>query len=246
MEFKALDAYTLKARYYPTSIVVVPLCLLVLSLAAGQLDLWRSLGVALVSGLGLAFVMDQIGRDGGRKRQPLLFESWGGPPTTLILRHSHGSIDKHTKARYHRTLSELLPDLELPNEDEETQNPGQADAVYASCTEFLKENTRDHERFPLVFQENSNYGFRRNLWGMKAGGVAIAAIGTVACAAVCIHRFSGPPASWLLPATSTLISAVLLSLWIFRFTPSWIKMTAFAYARQLVAACDSLAKQQEK
>lgn len=245
MEFKAMDAYTLKARYYPTSIVVAPLCLLVLALAAGQLDLWRSLGIAVVSGLGLAFVMDQIGRDGGRKSQPFLFRNWGGPPTTILLRHSDRIIDQRTKARYHRVLATLLPDLAIPTEEKEAEKPEDADAIYASCTEYLKENTRDHTRFPLVFQENSNYGFRRNLWGMKPGGIAVAVIGTVGCASVLVYRLDGSPSSWLVPATSTVIAAVLLSLWIFRFTPAWVKMTAFAYARQLIASCDSLAKQGE-
>ena len=78
MELKALDSYSVKAMYYPTMIIVAPMCLVILSLASGQLDLIRSLGIAIVFGLGLVFVMDQVGRDGGRNKQPELFQRWGG------------------------------------------------------------------------------------------------------------------------------------------------------------------------
>ena len=239
MEIKALDSYTVKARYYPTMIVVAPMCLVVLSLASGQLDLLKSLGVAIVSGLGLAFVMDQVGRDGGRNKQPELFRQWGGVPTTVLLRRPDQTIEAPTKARYHGTLSKMLPDLDMPSEQEEMEDPSQADKVYASCTAFLKEATRDRTKFPLIFQENSNYGFRRNLWGMKAGGLVVSTIGTVVCGAVCVYRLLQPSDTWLVPAVSALLSAVLLCLWACRFTPSWVRMTAFAYARQLLAACDS-------
>ena len=146
MELKALDSYTVKARYYPTMIVVAPMCLIVLSLASGQLNLLKSLGVVIVSGLGLAFVMDQVGRDSGRNKQPQLFRQWGGVPTNVLLRHQDQTIEAPTKARYHGILSKLLPDLDMPSEQQEVENPSQADEVYASCTEFLKEATRDHAR----------------------------------------------------------------------------------------------------
>jgi len=239
MEIKALDSYTVKARYYPTMIVVAPMCLVVLSLASGQLDLLKSIGVGIVSGLGLVFVMDQVGRDSGRNKQSHLFRQWGGVPTTVLLRHQDHTIGGPTKERYHCILSKLLPDLDIPSAQQEMENQSRADEVYASCTEFLKEATRDSAKFPLIFQENSNYGFRRNLWVMKAGGLVVSAIGTVICGAICVYRLRQPSEMWLVPAVSALLSVLLLYLWACRFTPSWVRMTAFAYARQLLAACDS-------
>ena len=240
MALKTLDTYTLKARYYPTMIVIAPLCLVILSLAAGEYNLLKSLGAALVSGLGLGLLMDQIGRDGGRNKEPRLFEQWGGKPTTRYLRHRDASIEAPTKARYHRILGSLLPDLDIPSKKQETEDPARADEIYASCTDYLREVTRaDHDRFPLVFQENCNYGFRRNLWGMLPAGLILSVAGTLSCGTVLAYRiYFGQ--SWLLQAISTMICGTLALFWIFRFNADWGRTAADAYARRLLEACDSL------
>ena len=72
MNMRAFDAYSLKARYYPTVIVIAPGCLVVMAAATSSWTLLTSFGVALVSALGLAFLMDQVGRDQGKKKEPLL------------------------------------------------------------------------------------------------------------------------------------------------------------------------------
>lgn len=42
------------------------------------------------------------------------------------------------------------------------------------------EVTPDHRKFPLVIEENINYGFRRTFWGMKPYGLTIAGLFTLA------------------------------------------------------------------
>lgn len=51
-----------------------------------------------------------------------------------------------------------------------------------SC-HFLREQTRDPKMFPIVYEENVNYGFRRNLLGLKPTGAAIAVVGSLAAIA---------------------------------------------------------------
>jgi len=75
MEIKALDAYSLKARYYPTVIVMASLCIVVLAAGSGLWGPVKGIIGAAVSALGLAFVMDQIGRDQGKKKEPVLYEA---------------------------------------------------------------------------------------------------------------------------------------------------------------------------
>lgn len=241
MAFKTFDTYTLKARYYPTMIVIAPLCLLILSLAAGRFDLLKSLAAAVISGLGLGLLMDQTGRDRGRNKQPWLFEQWGGKPTTVYLRHRDSAIKAPTKARYHKILARLLPDLEMPSKDQETKDPGRADEIYASCADYLREITRaDHAQFPLVHQENCNYGFRRNLWGMRPAGIAISLVSTAACGTLLFYEIRSGNEFLMITAISVLICAVLYFLWIFRFNTRWVWIAADAYARRLLEACDSL------
>ncbi len=241
MAFKTFDTYTLKARYYPTLIVIAPLCLVVLSLAAGRYDLVKSFAAAAVSGLGLGLLMDQVGRDGGRNKEPRLFAQLGGKPTTVYLRHRDPTIEAPTKARYHKILGRLLPDLDIPSKDREIKEPGRADEIYASCADYLREITRaDHARFPLVFQENCNYGFRRNLWGMRPAGTVISLAATFVCGVTLFYKIPAGKGSLLITAVSTLICAALAFLWIFRFNTRWVHIATDAYARRLLEACDSL------
>jgi hypothetical protein len=72
--------------------------------------------------------------------------------------------------------------LRIPSSrEEEAADVALAEAAYASCTDTLRELSRDKPKYPLVFEENVNLGFRRNLWAMKPAAVVIAAGSAIAC-----------------------------------------------------------------
>jgi len=239
MALQTLDIYTLKTRYYPTLIAVAPICLCFLPLVVEEYGLLSGLPVTLISGLGLGLLMDQVGRDMGRKKQSRLFAKWGGMPTTVYLRHRDAHINPVSKSRYHTILDNFLPDLALPSKEQERKDPDQADAIYSSCADFLRERTRDKDRFPLVFQENCNYGFRRNLWGMRPIGTTLAVLGTLACFMILVFNIKTGQNFSIALICST-INAPVAFLWMFRFNPDWVQIAADAYARRLLEACESL------
>src|SRR5262249_46640777 len=110
----------------------------------------------------------------------------------------------------------------------------------ASCADFLREKTRDKERFPLVHAANREYGFRRNLWGMKPAAIAL---GVVSLAATIVPAFTDRislPAEPLRMIAAAGAQAALVVFWVLRITPEWVRSTGFAYAERLLAACDSL------
>ena len=225
---------------YPTLIAVAPICLCFLPLVVEEYGLLSGLPVTLVSGLGLGLLMDQVGRDMGRKKQSRLFGKWGGMPTTVYLRHKDAHINPVSKSRYHTILTGLLPDLALPSKEQERKDPDQADAIYSSCADFLRERTRDKDRFPLVFQENCNYGFRRNLWCMRPIGTTLAVLGTLACFMILVCNIKTGQ-NFSIALICFTINAPLAFLWLFRFNPDWVQIAADAYARRLLEACDSFA-----
>lgn len=239
MEMRALDAYSLKTRYYPTVILLAPICLFVFSFGSGVWDPIKGLVGAIVSTLGLAFIMDQIGRDQGKQKETRLFLLWGGKPTTRILRHRESTLDPVTLKRYHTRLAEFVQGIRMPTPEEEAADPIAADSVYESCAAYLRQNTRGKD-FPLVYQENTNYGFRRNLWGMKPSGITLAIVGTIGCATLAAWYFLVGKNEWLVAAICAVVCIVMFVLWTFRFTPSWVRIPAEEYARQLAAACDSI------
>jgi hypothetical protein len=148
-------------------------------------------------------------------------------------------LDSNTKARYHAALSGLLPLQSMPSAMAEANDPGSADAAYNSCVLYLRDRTREKAAFPLVYAENVNYGFRRNLWGMKKAGVVISACALVSTVLIAIlGSKSGMPPT--LPVTASFINSCMLVWWLLRITPSWVRVPAFAYAERLLATCDTL------
>jgi hypothetical protein len=71
--------------------------------------------------------------------------------------------------------------------EEELLNPDYALDCYDSCGDLLREKTRDKDKFSLIFQENMNYGFRRNLWGMKTLGIFTSLMGIIFCTIKAIY-----------------------------------------------------------
>ena len=84
-----LDSYSLRARWSPVVLVMLPPLLLCFSLIPG-LPAWSKFW-PLLGTCGLVVLGDQLGRDAGKRLQPSLWASWGGPPTTAGLRHRDAS-----------------------------------------------------------------------------------------------------------------------------------------------------------
>ncbi len=231
------DHYTRQARLFPALLVMLPIGFAIVAWFPEKFLGWGLLlGVATSCGLTALFA--QIGRDLGKRKEPKLYAKWGGKPTTQLLRHTSTYIDQHTKARYKEKLKSLIANISFPTADEEKNAPDAADEVYVSCTKYLLEKTRDQKQFDLLYKENVNYGFRRNLWGMKPAGLLLALIGFAAASAPIVLAQD----IVILPVaiTATALNAMLLIWWLFRITPNWVRIAGFAYAERLLAACELL------
>lgn len=233
-----LDKYTIRARLYPALLVALPLAVAAFVWAPGDVSAWATLwGLLTLS--GGSFLLSQLAREPGRRKEPDLFQRWGGKPTTRRLRHRDAK-NQTLLERRHRKLKELLGQ-ELPSPEEESADPEAADDIYDACVTLLRERTRDRERFRLVFEENCSYGFRRNLWGLKHWGIATSGIGV---AAVTVHLLLGVYLPDRAVTDVTIVAAVvnglLLVAWLLAITPEWVRGKAEAYAEQLLSASDSI------
>ena len=137
-------------------------------------------GASAVVFVPLSYFLSQIASDFGKRLEPALWKSWGGPPTTRFLRHDNDEFNPATRERVHERLRAL--GLDIPTTDQEKADRSRALDLYASAVDELRRLTRDTDRFPLVYKGNAEYGFRRNLLGLKTFGVtltlaAIAGIG---------------------------------------------------------------------
>lgn len=232
------NPYVRRARLQPAMLVALPLGLATLAVAPGGIVGWGTAWSLFVFCGGTA-LMAQMARDLGKQKEPGLYQSWGGKPTTRLLRH-RDTPNATILDRRHRKLQSLVPGIRIPTAADEIADPRAADDVYDACTAFLLEKTRKKENFPLVFEENCNYGFRRNLWGMKPLGIATSFIGTAAIVvALTIGYRNGVLPSPIAYACGILNLLLLLG-WLVWFTPTWVRIAADAYAEQLLASCESL------
>jgi hypothetical protein len=233
-----LDDYDRNARLKPALLVILPASLAIVGLGAG----FSAAGAALsgsLAAIGFTYVLAQLARDWGKRKEPYLFSVWDGKPTTAKLRHRNPAANPHTLGRYHEIASRLIA-KPLPTTEEEQADPQSADLIYESVGDCLRERTRDKKTFPLIFKELVSYGFRRNLWGMKPFGVVLACV----CIAVqlsmltreiVIHHPVAPT-----PLLMTLANVLLLLGWLFIVGPNWVRVPADAYGDRLLAACTAI------
>jgi hypothetical protein len=230
-----LDTYSFYARLVPVILVILPAATAVAAwIPAASLpkaSMWMT-PITVV----IAFFLAQLGRDAGKRAEPKLWNSWGGAPTTRRLRHSAPDVNPVIRERQHRKLSELLR-ITFPSAEEEAENPSQADSVYETAIQFLRERTRNS---PLVFKENVSYGFRRNLWAMKPAGTVLSIAGTAIAAGVAIVRYVGGDENWAVSAVLGIVNACFTAWWLVRINPNWVRLAAEAYAERLLASCEAL------
>jgi hypothetical protein len=235
-----LDAYNLRARLFPVFLALAPLGLAIASWTPINFQLGASLG-SLVATLGVATLLQQMARDAGKGKEERLFREWGGRPSVRMLYYAHTTINRQTLARYHAALRRLAPELRIPAHlEEETKNSSEALFAYESCNDLLLSKTRDKEKFGLLVEENMNYGFRRNTWGLKPVGVAASLVGLTVSGGRLLRdsaiQLDLAPAA----LAGSAASAALLLAWAFIVTPKWVKIAADAYALRLLACCDEL------
>lgn len=227
------DTYSFRARVLPVYLTLAPAILLVAALVPDGLKLPIG-GAAAIVFVPISFFFSQIGADFGKRLEKGLWLKWGGPPTTRFLRHGNNEFNEVTRGRIHDKLRAL--GLQVPTREEQEQDEHDADKHYESCTEDLIRRTRDAKKFPLVFKGLTEYGFRRNLFGLKALGLLLAVVGVAGSAwsTYSVWTTTDKPPS--VAIVVGLIAAGLLLAWLGWVTERTVKLAANRYARFLLEA----------
>ena len=232
------DRYTRRARLYPALLTLFPVFVTILVLFPA---VYKSVGSAIVSlaiGCGVLMFLTSNVRYLGRKKEQQLYKLWDGKPTTVWLRHRDRNLDALTKQRYHGFLSKHILVLKLPTPSEETASPISADDYYESAVKWLLEYTRDTKKYPLVFEENINYAFHRNILALKPIAIAInlICIGGILLNTYFQHHML--TLTDISDVAALSIPLAMLLFWVFLVSPDWVKSIAYAYSRALFASCD--------
>ena len=228
--------YTWHARTLPIYFVGTPAILAIASTLPEGLSLPLA-GASSVVLVPLSYFLSQVSADAGKRLEAELWMSWGGPPTTRFLRRDNNEFNAETRTRVHAALRKL--GLKLPTEAEEDSEQDRALELYASAVDELRRLTRDTARFPLVFQGNVEYGFRRNLLGLKTIGVSVAIVSLVTSGWSAWHGWNTLGVLPPVPTVTVVLIACVIVGWLLRVRPEAVRLTADRYARYLLeAACD--------
>jgi hypothetical protein len=233
------DSYDRKARLYPALLLIAPVVAVIVAAVSAKYSVLQAIVAGAVS-CGGAFLLTQLARDAGKNLERRLFQAWGGMPSMAIFRHSDDRFDAITKTRYHRAMISWVKQAKPPTADEERHNPGAADQVYSAWSNYLRTHTRDEKKFGLLFKENINYGYRRNVFGLRPFGISVALLALI-IAGVRVGRvyYNTGEIDQMMTGAGA-FSLVLLLLWIFRFSADWVRVPADAYAYRLIETIDIL------
>lgn len=230
---KFTDPYERKARLYPALICLFPIMIGV-SISYPKVFSTLSGFVALAAAVGLLQLLSHLARDRGKSLEEGLYKKWGGMPSVTIFRHRDNRIPSPAKLKYHAVLSKISK-INAPSKEDELQQPTKADEIYLSWSDYLRGKTRDQKKYSLLFKENINYGFRRNVLGIKWFCVLSSVI---AVAILFVPVFNGGEITKIIIATT---SFCMLYLFVFLFVvkASWVRVVAEAYGKQLIEAINA-------
>lgn len=243
------NPYDRVARLQPALLAALPILVSIVLLTPAFGSIWAAIGGLLLY-CGATTAVIQIGRDRGRRLELDLFESWGGKPSAAMLRHSDTRLPATTKERYRKFLTSSIPGLKLASEEDEQRCPEWAEDGYESATAWLLAQTRDRKRFELLFRENVNYGFRRNIWAFKRWAFVAGCITIAAIAALHSNTWTGELTSTAQSVGLGVWASFVLTLthmlfFGFMVQKKWLRLAAEAYAKELLAACDKLGSERK-
>ncbi|MBY2997835.1 hypothetical protein [Rhizobium leguminosarum] len=232
------DLYTLKARLVPALITLVPAIAFVIAI----LDLksfdtsqaWATVGLTVI-----LLVCANFAREAGKRVQADIYRENGGWPTFDALYYDDRTFSDQAKQRYLAFLSSKIG-TPYPSLAEAKNDPAAARDFYNRAATWLRENTRDAARFPIIHDENLTYGFYRNMLGLKYTAILINLAVMAACIGI-IYRY----APWFGDAAPRLpyvlaVSAFHLAYLFFGVSKGRVLTASARYSRQLLLACETL------
>lgn len=234
---KFFDAYSIRARLFPALIAAAPAIA-----ALALLISWDSFGlssiVATLGLLALLFAVGDFSRTRGRAIESKLYAAHGGMPSIVFFRRNDATIDAGSKDRYRSFLAQKLA-IKVPSPADESSDQAAADAFYSQCGNWLRQNTRDQKKFPILFGENIAYGFRRNLLGVKVVALWLNVLVVAACAFILwrlswdIEVAQGSRAAVVLVVAALHAAYMILAV---NRAATWD--ASRAYGRELILSCE--------
>ena len=230
------DRYEIKTRVLPGLIVGFPVSFGVLAFANIPAITKEGLAISSLLFAALIFWIAHLARHAGTIFEKALVRAWGGLPTTRWLRPNDDSRSPEQKAIWTKALASLSG-IELGNaitgRSNEDIDKLILDAVLSARGKLRKSRTQEAK---FLQKTNEEYGFARNLGGMKWAAVTSGILGLV-LASVAFYLGKAGPAQC---AISSLLAVAMIVQ--FRGAESHACHCAERYAEAFYAAVQAARK----
>jgi hypothetical protein len=223
------DTYTFRARVMPAVITVLPMLLLgSLAVAAPIVGL-----VPAVGAVAIAVWFAEVVRQRGLALEQRLKRAWGGFPTTAMVRFKGHAGDGRLVGR--RAALELVTAQVLPNRSAEDADGEAADAEIERVVRIGIARVREVTvESSLLQQENTSYGFRRNLLALKPVGLVAVGVSIVGA----VVGGSGEPTVLIFIVGADILIGLF---WLAAVTKGWVHEQAKKYAERFFVAIETIA-----
>lgn len=223
---KVADPYERKARLFPALIVVLPIVILVMSLnPVGEGWVTKFLSAGIVGGT-LVLALAHLASAAGNRFSDRFWKKRDGLPTQRWLRRSDNSHSTQQKQQWYAAIKKLTG-LDIPAAVAST--PSEEEAIISDAVRQLRYRIRGKAEAKMVDKHNEEYGFARNLAGLRWLLLGSSLLGIIACASAWAYRH-GSVAGCALEACLFLYAVVMFS-WL----PGYVERCGNRYAESLLS-----------
>lgn len=226
--FSLSDRYERKARLLPGLLLAAAPALT----AGAVLQEFTSWYTAASSAVGVEFLvaimLGQLARARGRRAEDAMWKAWGGPPSTRWLRPWDQTCSDQQKTKWRGAIKRLTA-LSVPASVPQGGSEDEVDRQIADATRQLRYVLRGRPEAAILATHNEDYGFARNLCGVRWYWVTL----SLACLAGCGLAFAVGfrPYLGLAVAGGFTVISVLIA----RELPDYVRRCADRYAESLFA-----------
>lgn len=241
--FTLSDRYERKTRLLPGLLLAAVPALTAGAVLQEFTEWYTAASLAVGVEFMVAIVLGQFARARGRRIEEILWKSWGGPPSTRWLRPWDQTCSDQQKMKWRGAIKRLTG-LSLSASVPEGGSQEDVDRLNTDATRQLRYVLRDNPEATILATHNEDYGFARNLCGVRWCLVALSSACLVGCGVA--FAFELRPYLGLAVSGAFTVASIVIA----RELPEYVKRCADRYAESLFAtailvsqAMDSYAKQ---
>lgn len=236
-----IDSYEMKARYAPGLLLAFPVIVTFWTCFRIEIQVISNVFNG-ISSIVIWYILSVYVRYNGKKIESMLWKSWGGAPSTVLVSWKDSRFAHDLKAKYHRMIikDQGLP---MPTKGDEEAEPEKAACLIEQAFTRVKGVIRKYDKDGLWSIANAEYGFARNLLGSRVVWLIISIVMAAISAGFLWQKFNNLILVGFIINFLVLIGCVVFGWFIL---PKLTKQLGFRYAEHAWESFCNIAEKRAK